>query len=116
MFEIFAATDNKTFTTGISCGRMEFSRLILEKKTEKSGMPHIIHYSTSNRTAEVSKKNYTWKGKSFAKFYNHGKTERKSRKKKRKNCIPFFFIPRFSIAGSLLQTQFPNIVIFAFFD
>ncbi len=28
-FSIFAATDNKTSVTGISCGRIDFSRLIL---------------------------------------------------------------------------------------
>lgn len=82
MFEIFAATENKTFTPGISYGRMEFSRLILEKKTEKSGMLHIIHYFTFNLGAEVSKENYTWKGKSFSKFHNQRKTERKNGKKK----------------------------------
>ena len=87
MFEIFAATENKTFTPGISYGRTEFSRLILEKKTEKSGMLHIIHYFTFNLRAEVSKENYTWKGKSFSKFHNQRRKERKNRKKKmeRKN-------------------------------
>jgi hypothetical protein len=50
-------------------------------------MPHIIFCSASHLRADVSKKDYTWKGKSFAKYYNHVKTKRKSKEKKQKEKV-----------------------------
>ncbi len=84
MFKFFAVTNNNAFAADISCDRIEFESLIFEKKTEESCMPHIIFCSVSRLRADVSKKDYTWKGKSFAKYYNPEKTERKSIKKKHK--------------------------------
>jgi len=47
-------------------------------------MPHIIFCSACHLRADVSKKDYTWKGKSFAKYYNHVKTKRKSKEKNKR--------------------------------